>query len=75
MEGIDLGLAKILPAVYDRPASLPSMPVGIMVDVAEVGKGPTAVCILCESGYHDAAFEIRHIQQCGCPCHGASHAE
>ena len=27
------------------------------------------VCILCESGYHDAEWETTHVMQCGCPCH------
>lgn len=27
-------------------------------------------CILCESGYHDHVWEVSHVVQCGCPCHG-----
>jgi hypothetical protein len=35
----------------------------------DMAKDSEVVCILCESGYHDHAWEIRHIMQCGCPCH------
>lgn len=43
---------------------------GIQVEVSEIGKGSEAVCILCESGYHDHAWDILHVMKCGCPCHG-----
>ncbi len=28
-----------------------------------------SVCILCESGYHGAEWEVLHVVACGCPCH------
>ena len=44
----------------------------------EVKATEAPVCILCESGYHDHAWEVTHIMKCGCPCHekrsSATHA-
>lgn len=33
------------------------------------GEVPELVCILCESGYHDHAWDVTHVMRCGCPCH------
>jgi len=41
----------------------------LTVNVSEIGKGSEPVCILCESGYHDHAWETSHVMKCGCPCH------
>lgn len=38
-----------------------------LMPTAQEVLGP--VCVLCESGYHDHAWEVSHIQECGCPCH------
>lgn len=44
----------------------------------EVDDSEGPVCILCESGYHDHAWDVLHVMKCGCPCHGtqasATHA-
>ncbi len=41
----------------------------ITVDVSDIGRGASPICILCESGYHDHEWEITHVMKCGCPCH------
>lgn len=35
----------------------------------EVRSTDGPVCVLCESGYHDHAWETGHVMKCGCPCH------
>ncbi len=38
-------------------------------ELREISRENELVCILCESGYHDHAWEVTHVMQCGCPCH------
>ena len=41
-----------------------------IIPTLEPVSGLAGVCILCESGYHDAQWEVTHVMECGCPCHG-----